>query len=214
MKKYFITGLVLLLPLTLTIIIVLFVFNLLTEPFVGLVSNFLRHYGLFSHGILGNDETIIVFSRILILILLFFFTVFLGILGRLVFMHYFIRGWESLVGRIPLVRSIYKTSQDVIQTLFTNTNRSFKQVVLVRFPNAETLSVGLVTRDVIEGLPPALGNLIAVFVPTTPNPTSGFLMLFKREDVIYLDMPVEDALKYILSCGVVAAPFTKAVEKQ
>lgn len=213
MKRYFITGLVLLLPLALTLIIVLFVFNLLTEPFVGFVSNFLKHFGIFSDGFLSNEDALIVISRVLILILLFFFTVLLGVLGRLVLMHYLIRGWESLVARIPLVRSIYKTSQDVIQTIFKSENRSFKQVVLVPFPNQHTRSLGLITRDDINDLPPELGKMIAVFVPTTPNPTSGFLMLFPKEEIVYLDMSIENALKYVISCGVIASPFKNTESK-
>lgn len=210
MKKYFITGLVLLLPLALTLIIVLFVFNLLTEPFVGLMSEGLRHIGVFHH---ISDTFLVVISKIAILILLFSFTVFLGILGRLVLANFFFELWEALLHRIPLVRSIYKTSQDVIKSIFTSTNGSFKQVVLVRFPNEHTYSLGLVTRDDINDLPAQLGKLIAVFVPTTPNPTSGFLMLYPPSEVIYLDMTIEDALKYVISCGVIAAPF-KSIDRK
>ncbi len=209
MKRYFVTGLVLLLPIALTIIIVLFLFNLLTEPFVGFASSILRHYQIFSNGIgfLSAEETLIVLSRLLILVLLTAFTILLGVLGRLVFMHYFIRLWESLVSRIPLVRSIYKTSQDVIKTIFTNSTKSFKQVVLVKFPNEQTRCLGLITRDDIPNFSTNNGTLTAVFVPTTPNPTSGFLVLYPPEEVVHLDMTVEEALKYVISCGVIASPF-------
>jgi uncharacterized membrane protein len=98
----------------------------------------------------------------------------------------------------------------VIKTIFGTTTRSFKQVVLVPFPNKETYSLGLVTR---EEIPAFKGGeekeLIAVFVPTTPNPTSGFLMMFEAEDLVFLDMRVEDAFKYIISCGVIMSPFVK-----
>lgn len=216
MRKYFVTGLVLLLPLALTAIIVLFLFNLLTEPFVGVASSILRRYGWFSDGFLfmSAEEAVLVISRILILLLLFFTTVLLGMLARVVFMHYIIRVWEYVVSRIPLVRSIYKTSQDVIRTIFTSDTSSFKQVVMVSFPNSDTHSLGLVTREHLEGLPPQLGEKrVAVFVPTTPNPTSGFLMLFEPEDIIYLDMTVEEALKYVISCGVIATPFKNSVRE-
>lgn len=204
MKKYFITGLVLLLPITLTFIIVLFLFNLFTEPFVGFTSDVLRHYGLFSK---ESEDILIIVSRILILVLLFAFTVLLGILGRLVLLHYFIRFWEAIVARIPLVRSIYKTSQDVIKTIFTTENRSFKQVVLVHFPNDSTRCLGLITRDDIPDARNPGKFLTAVFVPTTPNPTSGFLVLFAPDEITHIDMSVEEALKYVISCGVIASPF-------
>lgn len=216
MKKYFITGLVLLLPLALTFIIVVFLFNLLTEPFVGFVKGAMNYYGLFQTGFLffSADEIQIWISRVFILLLLFFFTVFLGMIARLVFIHYIIRFWDYIFHQIPFVRAIYKTCQDVIRTIFKNDTHSFKQVVMVRFPNAETSSLGLVTRDNFPNTPPEVGgNKVAVFVPTTPNPTSGFLMLFDPEDITYLDMSVEDAFKYIISCGVIASPF-KSVTKQ
>lgn len=208
MKRYFVTGLVLLLPVALTLIIVLFVFNLLTEPFVGFTSDALRHLGL-----TYSDTLLFIISRLLIVLVLFGLTVLLGLLGHMVLARFFFGLWESLLNRIPLVRSIYKTTQDVTSTLFTNSSRSFKQVVLVRFPNEHTHSVGFVTRDDINDLPAELGKLIAVFVPTTPNPTSGFLMLYSPSDVIFLDMTVEDALKYVISCGVIASPFNNSERK-
>jgi uncharacterized membrane protein len=210
MRKYFITGLVLLLPLALTFIIVLFLFNLLTEPFVGIVQGIFNYYGLFQNGVLflSAGQIQLVISRIVILILLFFFTALLGLFTRLVFMHYIIRFWDYLLHKIPFVRTIYKTCQDVISTIFKSDTSSFKQVVIVPFPYPEPHSVGLVTRENFNGVPERLGtDRVAVFVPTTPNPTSGFLMMFEAKDLIYLDMSVEDAFKYIISCGVIASPF-------
>jgi uncharacterized membrane protein len=216
MKKYFVTGLVILLPLALTIAIVLWVFNLLTEPFVGAMQGIFSHYNLLQDGFLFLKASQIqqILSQIIILALLFSFTVFLGTIARLFFFSYLINTWNYLINRIPLIRSIYKTCQDVINTIFTSNNNSFKQVVMVPFPNATTYTIGLVTRD---DIPPfktgSSENHIAVFVPTTPNPTSGFLVMFKQSDLIYLDMPVENAFKYIISCGVISTPF-KNISKE
>lgn len=213
MRRYFITGLVLLLPLALTIAIVVFVVNFFTNPFVGVVKGTLQQLGLFDKGFLflSAEQVQLYFSRFIILLLLFGFTVLLGMLTRYVITNYFIRLGEYIFHRIPIVRSIYKTSKDVISTIFTDQTKSFKQVVLVPFPNADTYSMGLVTRDEIQDLTDKKkGNYIAVFVPTTPNPTSGFLMLFDPNDVIFLDMKVEEAFKYIISCGVILTPFKKA----
>ena len=212
MRRYFVTGLVLLLPLALTVAIVVFVVNFFTNPFVDLVKGFLQNIGIFEKGFLflSVEQVQLYSSRLIILILLFAFTVVLGILTRLVITNYLIRLGEYIFHKIPIVRSIYKTSKDVINTIFTDKTKSFKQVVLVPFPNSETYALGLVTRENIEGLKKDKNKtFIAVFVPTTPNPTSGFLMMFDERDVVYLDMKVEEAFKYIISCGVILTPFKK-----
>lgn len=216
MKKYFITGLVILLPLALTIAIVVFVVNLLTDPFVGLVKAAFAHFNLLSGGFLfltGNQVQQVI-SEIIILILLFFFTVGLGYLASWFFVRYLFRFWDYIIHRIPFVSSIYGTCQDVIKTMFGSKTNSFKQVVMVPFPQENTYSIGLVTRENLPGFDHSPNaDLVAVFVPTTPNPTSGFLMMFKQTDLVYLDMRVEDAFKYVISCGVIAAPF-KGVSKE
>jgi len=217
MRKYFVTGLVLLLPLALTLVIVIFIVNFFTNPFVGVVKGFLDHLGLLQKGFLflSASQVQLYVSKLLILVLLFFFTVFLGWLTRWVIVHYLIRIGDYIFHRIPFVRSIYKMSQDVIKTIFGTTTRSFKQVVLVPFPNKETYSMGLVTREQIPGLQDdEKTELIAVFVPTTPNPTSGFLMMFDPDDLVFLDMKVEEAFKYIISCGVIMTPFVKVPRDQ
>lgn len=203
MKKYFVTGLVILLPLALTLMIVSFIFNFLTEPFVGMVKGIFTQLGLFTHGFLflSAEQTQIYVSKLLILLILFVVTILLGVFTRLVFMHYVILISDYILHRIPLVNTIYKTSQDVIKTIFTTETRSFKQVVLVSFPNKETRCLGMITRDDLTSL--GLEGYVAVFIPTTPNPTSGYLLMVKKEDVKYLDMKIEDALKYVISCGVI-----------
>jgi uncharacterized membrane protein len=215
MKKYFLTGVVLLLPLALTLAIVLFVVNLLTEPFVGMVNTILNYYGLFDNGILflSADQLQKFFSQLIILIMLFFVTAGLGFLARWFFFHYLIRLWNLFLHRIPFVRNVYKTCQDVINTVFTGAGGAFKQVVLVPFPSKETLSVGFVTKEDIPSPLDAEKPLIAVFVPTAPNPTSGFLMLFEKSKILYTDMSVEEAFKYVISCGVISASFARLSKK-
>lgn len=134
----------------------------------------------------------------------FFFTVSLGLFARWFFFHYLVRLWETMLAKIPFISSVYKTCQDIIYTLFASSSNSFKQVVMAPFPSPDTRAIGFVTN---ENIPAIKGEdvLVAVFVPTTPNPTSGFLMIFKEKDLTYLDMKVEDALKYVISCGVVSA---------
>lgn len=210
MKRYFLTGLAILLPLALTLLIISFIFNFLTEPFVGFVRDILEYFGLLEAKFLFLSpvqlQTLV--SKIIILALLFFFTVTLGLLARWIFFRFLLKWWDSLIHRIPFVSSIYKTSQDVIKTVFESKTKSFKQVVLVPFPSQESRSVGLVTGENLSGLPQSeKENIVAVFVPTTPNPTSGFLMMFNAKELVYLDMKVEEALKYIISCGVIMTSF-------
>ncbi len=210
MKRYFLTGLAILLPLALTLAIISFIFNFLTDPFVGVVRDIFDYFGLlevnFYFFSASNLQTLV--GKILILILLFFFTVSLGVVARWFFFRFLLKWWDSVLHRIPFVSSIYKTCQDVIKTMFASKTNSFKQVVVVPFPSLESKSIGLVTGENLSGLPQSeTENIVAVFVPTTPNPTSGFLMLFNAKDLVYLDMKVEEALKYIISCGVIMTSF-------
>lgn len=216
MKKLFATGLVILLPLALTLVVVIFVFNFLTQPFLGLTRAIMEHYGLLDTGFLflSASQLQTAVSQVLILVTLFLFTVALGFIARWFFFHYFIRFWESLIQRIPLVSSIYNACKDVIKTIFASKSSAFKQVVMVRFPNADTLTIGLVTREDFSN--PSLDsdtNYLVVFVPTTPNPTSGFLTIVKKEDAVHLDMTIEEAFKYIISCGVIMPPFRESSTK-
>lgn len=198
MKKHFITGLIILLPLAVTIIVALFLFNLLTDPLAGALSNVLAYFDLLpvSHFV----------SQIIVLIFLVLFTILLGMIARHFFVNYMINLWDLTMHKIPLVRSVYKASQDVIKTLFTTSNNSFKQVVLIPFPYPGSYSIGFITQE--DANIDQQDSKIAVFMPTAPNPTSGFLMLFDKMEVIYIDMKVEDAFKYVVSCGVIPTPFT------
>jgi len=204
MKKHFITGLVILLPLTLTFFFVAFVFNLLTNPFVGLVQSIFHYFKLFESGfwIFTPEQIQEYASKICTVIFLISFTVLLGAVARWYFFHYLLSIWNYILHRIPFVNVVYKTCQDVIDTIFSSKTRSFKQVVLVPFPHPDSRSIGFVTADDLPNLLPGSERTVTVFIPTTPNPTSGFLVFFSEKDLNYLDMKVEDAFKYIISCGV------------
>ena len=199
MKKYVMTGLVMLLPLALTLWIISSLIHWLTEPFVGIAERILSAVGLIGTPILfiSAENVLLGLSQLLVLAALLSFIILIGAIGRHFFFRYLIRLSDAVLHKIPVISSVYKTSQELIQTLLTTDNRAFKQVVLVPFPNADCLSIGLVTR---EG--PAAPHLIPVFVPTTPNPTSGYLIMFDRSKVTPLDMTVEEAFRYIISCGV------------
>jgi len=214
MKKSFVTGLAILLPLAMTIVVIAFIVNLLTEPFLDMVKGVLNYYGIFSHdlGWISSEKVQLYLSKFIILVLIFGFTLLLGFLTRWVIVHYFIKIGDQLLHRIPLFNTIYKTFQEVSQTIVESSSKSFKQVVLVPFPHGGCYSVGLITSDEVNT--GDHDSRLAVFVPTTPNPTSGFLLFFRPDEVTFLDLSVESALKYVISCGVVSSTFQKVSKEE
>jgi len=206
MKKYFITGLVILLPLAVTIAIVVFIVNFLTKPFMGFVMKVLAKSPIkdFSTPLFSSEQLIRTGSQIIILIGLFVIIVLIGIITRWFFFNSLIKLSDKLLHKIPVVNKVYKTTQEIIKTLFVTDKNSFKQVVLIPFPDKQTYSIGLVSRKSPQVCQDAVkSEMLSVFVPTTPNPTTGFLLMFKKDDVILLDMKTEDAVKYIVSCGII-----------
>lgn len=213
MRKYFLTGLVILLPLAVTVMIVAFIVNFLTQPFIGLTVEFLSSmsWGGKSLSTIVSPKVIWYGSRLVILIVLFLFTLLLGMFARWFFIRSILKVSERIMGRIPLVNKIYKTTKEIIKTFFSNNSQSFKKVVLVPFPSSNTYCVGLVSREAPPLLEQELNEkLVSVFIPTTPNPTSGFILLFRTSDIIELPIRTEDALKFIVSCGVIHPDALKA----
>ncbi len=206
MKKYFITGLVILLPLAVTIAIVVFIVNFLTKPFIGIVSGFLRDFNIINKGFLflSPDQVVLYGSKLLILICLFVFTLFLGMIARWFFFKALLTVSDKILHRIPLINKVYKTTQEIIKTIFVTDKSSFKQVVMVPFPMGGSYVMGLIARESPQTCSDkATAELFSVLVPTTPNPTTGFLLMYKKEDIIFLDLKPEQAIKYIVSCGVI-----------
>ncbi len=206
MKKHFITGLVFLLPLVVTIAVIIFLVNFLTQPFIGIVSSVLTKFNIINKGFLflSPEQFLRYSSQFIILILLFLFTVGLGMITRWFFIHYLFRFGDRVLNRVPIVNTVYKTTQDIIKTLFVSDNNSFKQVVMVPLPRDDIFVLGLISRESPETCSQAAKQeLISVLVPTTPNPTTGFLLMVKKSDLIYIDMKPEEAIKYIVSCGVI-----------
>lgn len=209
MKKYFITGLVILLPLTLTIWIVTFAVNFLTKPFMGVVTKIFSDTAIRLH-----PQFLRYGSQVIILIALFILTLILGLVARWFMFNSLIKLGDKILHKIPLINKVYKTTQDIVKTLFITDKNSFKQVVMVPFPYKGLYSIGFVSRKAPDVCIDASNNdeLISVFIPTTPNPTTGFILLFKKEDAVFLDITPEEGLKYIVSCGVILPP-SKKLEK-
>jgi uncharacterized membrane protein len=128
-----------------------------------------------------------------------------------VFGQWWLRQWDRLMGRIPIVKSIYSSVKQVSDTLFSSSGNAFREAVLVQYPRAGSWTIAFVTgRPGGEAADHLVGDYVSLYVPTTPNPTSGFFLMVPRADVVVLRMSVDEALKYVISMGVVAPPATAA----
>lgn len=212
MKKQFTTGIVILLPILITFLIVAFFINILTYPFVSNIEAIFNHYHLFqgSYYLFEGADIIKFISKAIVLIGLFTFIIFIGFMGKLFLIDYLFQLGFAIFHNIPYVNKIFKASQDVVHSLFSAESKSFSQVVLVPFPTNQTLSVGLVTKEslAVHCIHEGATELIPVFIPGTPNPSVGFMLMFKKDQLIFVNMKIEEALKFVVSCGVVMPEFT------
>jgi len=194
-KRYFITGLLIWLPLAITAWVLMVI--------AGIADNSLRLLPKAFHpqNLVGFDipGAGILVALIIILGTGLFATNFIG--ERLV------RWWEILLAKIPVVNSIYNSVKQVSDTLFSSSGNAFRKALLIEYPRKGSWTIAFLTGkpggDVGNHL---ADDYVSVYVPTTPNPTSGFFLMLPRNDVIELEMNVDEALKYIISMGVVAPP--------
>ena len=134
------------------------------------------------------------------------FTVLVGWIAKGILGRSLIHFAESLVNRMPVIRSVYSGIKQISETVFAQTERSFEKACLLQYPRRGIWAIGFVSttaRGEVSQRAETSGELLSVFVPTTPNPTSGFLLFFPAEDVILLDMSIEDAAKLVISAGLV-----------
>jgi len=134
------------------------------------------------------------------------FTVIVGWVAKGLIGRSLIRFAESLVNRMPVVRSIYSGVKQIAETVFAQSERSFQKACLIQYPRKDIWAIGFISSDTkgeVNAKAHTASDMVSVFVPTTPNPTSGFLLFFPREDVIELDMTIEDAAKLVISAGLV-----------
>jgi uncharacterized membrane protein len=206
MKKYFFTGFITLLPIALTFIIVSWLFNLFTAPLVGVTEAIILAYEKNLGLSLANHDTLVLFvSRVAALILLLILIFLLGICGQKFLINFFLKIPERLFSHIPLVRTIYRLSKDITKAVFSENKKTFKETVLLPFPHHDALAIGFVTGET----PPIFNQKgkphtdLAVFVPTAPHPMSGFVLLTPKRLALPVDVSVEDAFKFLISCGVI-----------
>jgi len=133
-----------------------------------------------------------------------------GMLAANIFGRSLVNMWESVLERIPIVRSIYSATKNFAEIVFSDTNQSFKKVLLIEYPRKGVYGLAFQTStDLGEVQARTGGEVVCTFVPTTPNPTSGFIIIVPKKDVIELDMEVDEALKMIISLGVVVPRWRK-----
>ena len=139
-------------------------------------------------------------------IIFLLFTVFIGSLTKGYFGRTILKSAESLVDRMPVVRSIYNGIKQIAETVFSQSNNSFERACLVEYPRKGIWAVAFVSTKTKGEVSEKIGknkDLFSIFLPTTPNPTSGFLLFLPEKDIIFLDMSVEDAAKLVISAGLV-----------
>jgi uncharacterized membrane protein len=208
LRASFFTGLVVVAPIGLTAYLIWTV----TGWFDGWVLNFVPrayHPGEFINRLLGYtdpDNQLPVNVRGIGVVIFLIFTVIVGWLAKGLLGRSFIKWAESLVDRTPVVRSVYNGLKQIAETVFAQTETSFDQACLIEYPRRGIWAIGFVSTSAkgeVAALADSNDPLISVFVPTTPNPTSGFLLFFPTSDVQILDMSVEDAAKLVISAGLV-----------
>jgi len=192
LRNYLIAGLLIWIPIMITVWVVRFLSGILDQSLVLLPPGW-RPEVIFGRYIPGPG---IVLSLLLLLVT--------GVLVRNLFGRQMVAGLESLVRRIPVVGAVYGGAKTFSETVLSDQGRSFKKVVLVEFPRKGIYSVGFITSEELEEVQARTEqDVTCVFVPTTPNPTTGFIVLVPRDEVTHLDMTVDEAFKMLLTLGVV-----------
>ena len=202
LRKYLIAGLLVWLPLAATVFVIRVLITLMDRTIL-LIPPEWRPENVLGFSIPGFGVIVGIFILLIT-----------GMFAANLFGRRLVSFWESILGRIPLVRSIYSSVKQVTETLFSSNSKSFRKVVLIEFPRQGTWSVGFVSNRGMQKAIDATGQeLVSVFVSTTPNPTTGFLMMVPASELIELDLTIEEAFKYIISMGVVVpqGPATKAL---
>ena len=197
LRKYIIAGLLVWLPFAATIVIVKLLIDLMDKTVLLLPPEW-QPTNLLGFSIPGFGVVL----AILILLLT-------GVLAANLFGRRFVEIWEKILNRIPLVRTIYSSVKQISSTIFDPSGKSFRKVVLLQYPRKGLWSIGFLTNDNMgDELNTVDDHLVSVFIPTTPNPTSGFIIMVRSDELTELDMNIEEAFKFIISMGVIISDST------
>jgi len=199
-KKYFVTGLLIWIPIVITFWVLRVIVGTMDNTLL-LLPESLRPSRLLGFDVPGFG---LLLSLIVVLLT--------GLLAANIIGQRLVRVWESLLARIPVVKSIYNSVKQVSDTLLSSSGQAFRKALLVQYPHEGSWTIAFLTGapggDVANHL---RGEYVSVYVPTTPNPTSGFFLMMRRADVIELDMSVDAALKYVVSMGVAPPPANRPI---
>jgi uncharacterized membrane protein len=202
-KKYLVAGLLVWMPLAVTIGILGWLLGAFDSVFSALLSATAAVLPVSAASVIERLRQIpglgvLVLGAVLVLT---------GMFVTNIFGQWAVDRWDQLMGRIPIVKSIYNSVKQVSDTLFSSSGNAFREAVLVQYPRQGSWTIAFITGrpggEVALRLP---GDYVSVYVPTTPNPTSGFFLMMPRGDVLPLAMSVDEALKYVISMGVVGPP--------
>ncbi len=205
MKKYLVAGLLVWLPLAITIWVLSWMLGAMDGMFASVLS---ATQAVLPESARAGLERLrhVPGLGVLVMLLVLLLT---GVFAANMVGQWWLRRWDTILGKIPIVKSIYSSVKQVSDTLFSTNGNAFREAVLVQYPRAGAWTIAFVTgRPSGEVAAHLAGDYVSVYVPTTPNPTSGFFLMMPRGDVLPLRMSVDEALKYVISMGVVgpAAP--------
>lgn len=204
MKKYLTTGLIVLLPTIVTLSLILFVINFFTTPLLPFVSVILHSFETSLHFQIPNilEPTII---RSIALILVMLLILFLGLIANRLIFRTLIQKTHNLLLSIPFVKTIFKVTHDLSSALFSlGSGKGFRGPVVFTFPNHPNRAIGFVVGEVPKEIQKKVDRpLVPIFSPTAPHPISGFLLFVDAQDVQRLDMSNEEAIKFMISCGII-----------
>ncbi len=201
MKKYIVAGLLVWLPLAITIWVLTWLLGVMDGVFAWVLSATQALMPTEAH---ANIERLRSVPGLGVLVMVGGLLL-TGVFAANIFGQWWLRQGDQVLSRIPIVKSIYNSVKQVSDTLFSSNGNAFREAVLVQYPRHGSWTIAFVTGkpggEVAAHLP---GDHVSVYVPTTPNPTSGFFLMMARADVVPLNMTVDAALKYVISMGVVA----------
>lgn len=206
LKSVFIAGILALLPFVITVYFLYFLYNVIISNATPIVKQIARQYHY------DFNEYIFQIITFVIIILLVFL---IGVLTRLYFGKMIIKLLDSFIAKIPVARSIYNATKQVVESFKNSTGTSFSKVVLVEFPRRDMWMVAFLVRDSLGFMVDASTKEEScnVFIPTAPNPTSGFIAVVPKKDVRELDITVEEGVKFVLSVGIINLNSPSNIEK-
>jgi uncharacterized membrane protein len=204
MKQRFIAGLIIILPLAITVWVISFLVHLCTKPFGDTAVALLVQFKLFQSGwwIFSHEQVLSAASTLSILCGMLIFLFIIGFISHWLFFHVVIKAIDRMVLRVPIVNKVYRACREVTDVLFTSKSASFSKVVWAPFPTQNQSAVGLVTNEV--RLPTQGGErqtFTSVLIPGTPNPTVGFLIMCPKEKLTQTSLGIDSAMKWVISCG-------------